>query len=93
MCSRLLKTTVLAAVAGAMSLKMPQVIVRVKIKCRLSLKCWVLGREDWIRRGSGRLYLECVECRRETRGWAPAISHVSLRSPHQTMSTLASHAA
>lgn len=93
MCSRLLKTTVLAAVAGAMSLKMPQVIVRVKIKCRLSLKCWVLGREDWIRRGPGRLYLECVECGRETRGWTPATSRASPRSPHQTMATLASHAA
>ena len=69
MCSRLLKTTVLAAAVGAVWIQMPRVVLRVTIKRRLSLKCWLLGHEDWIRRDPGRLYLECFECGRETHGW------------------------
>jgi hypothetical protein len=68
--SRLLKTTVLAAVAGAMWTQMPQVTLRWNIRRRLSLKCWFIGHEDWIRRTPDRLYLECFECGRETAGWA-----------------------
>jgi hypothetical protein len=44
-------------------------IVGLKITRRLSMKCWFLGHNDWIRRGPDRLYLECFECGRETRGW------------------------
>ena len=69
--ARLLKTTVLAAVAGAMWTQMPQVSLRLR---RLSLKCWFMGHDDWIRRTPDRLYLECFECGRETRGW-PTENH------------------
>jgi hypothetical protein len=50
--SRLRKTTVLAAVAGAMWTQMPQVSLRLR---RLSLKCWFMGHDDWIRRTPDRL--------------------------------------
>ena len=45
---------------------MPQVSLRLR---RLSLKCWFMGHDDWIRRTPDRLYLECLECGRETPGW------------------------
>ena len=64
--ARLLKTTVLAAVAGAMWTQMPQLSLRLR---RLSLKCWFMGHDDWIRRTPDRLYLECLECGLETQGW------------------------
>ena len=64
--ARLLRTTVLAAVAGAIWTQMPQVPLRLR---RLSLKCWFMGHDDWIRRTPDRLYLECLECGRETQGW------------------------
>jgi hypothetical protein len=64
--ARLLKTTVLAAVAGAMWSQMPQVSLRLR---RVSLKCWFTGHDDWMRRTPDRLYLECFECGRETPGW------------------------
>lgn len=75
MCSRLLKTTFLASVARTISVRMPQVTFRLKIKGRLSLKCWFLGHEDWIRRAPERLYLECFECGRETHGWTTDRNH------------------
>jgi hypothetical protein len=53
--SRILKTTALAAVAGAMWTQIPQVSLRVR---RVSLKCWFMGHDDWIRRTPDRLYLE-----------------------------------
>ena len=65
--SRVLKTTVLAAVAGAVWTQVPQVALHLR---RLSLKCWFIGHDDWIRRTPDRLYLECFECGRETQGWA-----------------------
>ena len=67
--SRVLKTTVLAAVAGAVWTEVPQVVLRLR---RLSVKCWFMGHDDWIRRTPDRLYLECFECGRETQGWATA---------------------
>ena len=67
--SRLLKTTVLAVAAGAMWTQMPRVTLRWNSRWRLSLKCWFMGHEDWIRRTPERLYLECFECVRETQGW------------------------
>ena len=36
---------------------------------RLSLRCLMLGHDDRIQRASGRMFLECAECGRETRGW------------------------
>jgi hypothetical protein len=74
-CARSRKTTVLAAVAGAIRIQMPQVTLRVKITRRLSVKCWFLGHDDWIRRGPDRLYLECIECGRETHGWTTDRTH------------------
>ena len=70
--SRILKTTVLAAIAGAMWTQVPQIALRLR---RLSLKCWFMGHDDWIRRTPDRLYLECFECGRETQGWATGKSH------------------
>jgi hypothetical protein len=61
--SRLLKTTVLAAVSGAMWTQMPQVSLRLRW---LLSKCWLMGHDDWIRRTPDHLYLECFECGRET---------------------------
>ena len=75
--SRLLNTTILVAAAGAMWIHMPQVTLRLNIGRRLSLKCLFRGHEDWIRRTSDRLYLECFECGRETRGWTTDRSHQS----------------
>ena len=77
---RLLKTTILVAAAGAIWTHMTQVPVRLNIGRRLSLKCLFLGHEDWIRRTSDRLYLECFECGRETRGWTTGRSHHSDRA-------------
>jgi hypothetical protein len=78
--SRVLKTTVLAAVAGAIWTQMPQLTLRVNIGRRLSLKCLFLGHEDWIRRTSDRVYLECFECGRETRGWTTGRGYQSVRA-------------
>jgi hypothetical protein len=36
---------------------------------RLNFKCLMLGHDDRIRRTRERMYLECAECGRETRGW------------------------
>ena len=78
--SLLLKTTLLAVVAGAMWTQMPQVTLQRKIRRRLSLKCWFMGHQDWIRRTPDRLYLECFECGRETQGWVTGRSQ-SERAP------------
>ena len=66
--SRVLKTPVLAAVAGAVWTQVPQLALRLR---RLSLKCWFIGHDDWIRRTPDRLYLECFECGREP----PSVGH------------------
>jgi len=73
-----LKTTVLAAVAGTVWTQLPQVALRLRW---LSLKCWFMGHDDWIRRTPDRLYLECVECGRETQGWATGKRQESLIRP------------
>jgi hypothetical protein len=70
--SRVLETTFLAAVAGAIRTQVPQVACRLR---RLSLKCWFIGHDDWIRHTPDRLYLECFECGRETQGWATGKRH------------------
>ena len=41
----------------------------------VSLRCWILGHEDWVRREPDRLYLECFECGRKTPGWSLAKCH------------------
>ena len=70
--SRVLQATVLAAVAGAIWTQVRPIGLRLR---RLSLKCWLMGHDDWIRRIPDRLYLECFECGRETQGWATGTSH------------------
>ena len=35
----------------------------------ISFRCWLLGHEDFVRCTHDRLYLECIECGRETKGW------------------------
>ena len=78
--SRFPKTTVLPMAAGAMWTPMPPLVLRLNIGRRLSLKCFFLGHEDRIHRTSDRLYLECFECGRETRGWTIGRSHQSDRA-------------
>jgi hypothetical protein len=36
---------------------------------RLSVRCLLMGHADLIRRESDRMYVECSECGRATRGW------------------------
>jgi hypothetical protein len=43
-----------------------------EMRFQLSLRCWLLGHEDFVRRAPDRLYLQCIECGRETRGWCTA---------------------
>ncbi len=68
----LFTTTVLANVAGAIWSGRSRVTLRLDVKRGLSLRCWIFGHEDWVRRGPGRLYLECLDCGRETPGWTTA---------------------
>ena len=71
--SRLLMTTVLAGMAGAFWSETSR--VTLKLKRGLSLRCWIFGHEDWVRRAPGRLYLECLDCGRETPGWTTSRNH------------------
>ena len=41
----------------------------VKMRFQLSLRCWLSRHEDFVRSAAGRLYLECMECGRQTKGW------------------------
>lgn len=47
----------------------PKARVRLNVMRGLSFRCWFFGHEDWVRCAPGRLYLECIECGRETPGW------------------------
>jgi hypothetical protein len=67
--SRLFMTTALAGIAGAIWSGTSRVTLRFDVKRGLSLTCWIFGHEDWVRRVPGRLYLECLDCGRETPGW------------------------
>jgi hypothetical protein len=67
--SRLFMTTVLTGLVGAIGSGASTVTLRFDVKRGLSLRCWIFGHEDWVRRVPGRLYLECVDCGRETQGW------------------------
>lgn len=70
--SRLLMTTVLAGIASAIWSETSRVGLKFDVKRGLSLRCWFFGHEDWVRRAPGRLYLECLDCGRETPGWTTA---------------------
>ena len=67
--SRLFMTSALAGIAGAIWCGTSRVTLRFDIKRGLSLRCWIFGHEDWVRRVPGRLYLECLDCGRQTPGW------------------------
>ena len=45
------------------------------MRFQLSLRCWLSGHEDLVRTAAGRLYLECMECGRQTKGWRTGKSH------------------
>lgn len=36
---------------------------------RFTLRCLLMGHDDLIRRECDRIYLECSDCGRATRGW------------------------
>lgn len=67
--SRLFMATTLAGIAGATWAGTLRATQRFHVKRRLSLRCWIFGHEDWVRRTPGRLYLECLDCGRQTPGW------------------------
>lgn len=67
--SRLFMTTQLAGLVGAVVSGRSRVTPRFDVKRGLSLRCWIFGHEDWVRRVPGRLYLECLDCGNETQGW------------------------
>jgi hypothetical protein len=60
---------------------MPQAALRLR---RLSLKCWFMGHDDWIRRTPDRLYLECLNAGVKHKDGQPA------RVTEQTASPAAS---
>jgi hypothetical protein len=68
--SPFLVLTGLAGIAGAIWSGGPsRVTLRLHVKRGLSLRCLIFGHEDWVRHMPGRLYLECLDCGRETPGW------------------------
>ena len=42
-----------------------------------SMRCLLLGHDDWLVRSPERLRLRCDHCRRETTGWALTRIHAS----------------
>jgi hypothetical protein len=50
------------------------------------VRCLMLGHDDRIRRVAGRMYLECAECGRETRGWNVTPDAVVPPAPGRTPS-------
>lgn len=69
--AQFLMTTGLALLASAFWFGTSRITVKLAAGVRrgLSLKCLLLGHEDWVRRAPGRIYLECFDCGRETPGW------------------------
>ena len=47
------------------------------MRFHVSFRCWLLGHEDFVRCAPDRLYLECIECGRETKGWRISTSRRS----------------
>ena len=48
------------------------------MRFQVSFRCWLLGHEDFLRCAHDRVYLECIECGRETKGWCLGKSSRSL---------------
>lgn len=61
--SRLFMTATLGGIAATWA------GTRFDVKRGLSLRCLFFGHEDLVRRVPGRLYLECLDCGRQTPGW------------------------
>jgi hypothetical protein len=72
--SRLFMTTVFAGLVGAIG-DTSKATLRFGLKRGLSFRCWIFGHEDWVRRVPSRLYLECLDCGRETPGWTTSRPH------------------
>ena len=70
--SRYLLTSTFAVMADATWSRTWSVALRFKMKRGLSVRCWIFGHDDWLRRASGRVYLECLDCGRQTPGWTTA---------------------
>ena len=69
MCFAMAESNRSGAASGTIWIQVPNAASRLNIKGWLSLKCWVVGHEDWIRRTPDRMYLKRFECGRETHGW------------------------
>ena len=52
------------------------------VEMLFSMRCLLLGHDDWLVRSPERLRLRCSHCRRETPGWALTRHKVS-RPPQQ----------
>ncbi len=50
-----------------------------------SLRCLLLGHDDWYVRSPERLKLRCEHCGRETPGWT--LTHVEMSRPPQVTAT------
>jgi hypothetical protein len=81
--SRLL-TVVLTGVAGSIWSGTSGITLRFNTKRVLSFRCWIFGHEDWVRRVPGRLYLECLDCGRETPGWTTTREQSRVRATSAT---------
>jgi hypothetical protein len=68
-------TTVLAGIAGVIWSETSRASLKFNVRRGLSVRCWIFGHEDWVRRVPGRLYLECLDCGRETAGWTTSRNH------------------
>jgi hypothetical protein len=65
--SRLLMT--MARIVSATWSETSKAILKLNVNHARSFRCWFVGHEDGVRGTPGRLYLECVECGRQTPGW------------------------
>jgi hypothetical protein len=54
---------------------------------RVSMRCLLMGHDDVVRCESGRLFLECSDCRRSTTGWTIGRSDKKTE-PHESVSVL-----
>jgi hypothetical protein len=54
----------------------------VGVEMQFSMRCLLLGHDDWLVRSPERLRLRCNHCRRETPGWA-LTRHKASRPPQQ----------
>ena len=51
---------------------------------RFSIRCLLMGHDDLIRHDFDRIYLECADCGRATRGWTLGRGRRRASSPAST---------